>query len=368
MTAFDEKYRPRNLDKIIGHEKVVTRMKGIIASKKYPNAMLLVGPSSAGKTTIARAFVASLFGVDYIDGKNNVDYAEINLSDKRGIDDVREVLKVATYKPRVAPRRVILLDEAQGLGAATPAANAILKPLENPPPHTLWILGSMEPEKLGQALKNRCSQFVLSSQDKPNITKFIKRIAKGEEMDYMTDELYSKVAEASNGEMRSAAKIMEAVYQYVAGTGSKKVKASDIEEALNTIEGVDDELAVKILVSIYANKFSAIQKSLLDVQDGFKLIGRLLQLNSFLMNQSVLKGVSHKAVWWSQQNKDTLAGIKEFGKIDLDKPLPAFAMVQQHLLNLRMQSGAFMVGEAALISAHCFAAIQQLKPLYKGKE
>lgn len=364
MTAFDEKYRPKTLDRLLGHEKSVTRLKGIISSKKYPNAILFVGPSSAGKTTLARAFVASLFGTDNV--SNHTDFHELNAADKRGIDDVRELLKVANLKPRTAPKRVFLIDEAQQLVGQ--AAQALLKPLENPPPHTLWILGSMEPEKLQQAIKNRCSQFVLDAPSKESMLKYVKRIAKGEEMTYMTDELLTKVSESSNGEMRSAAHIMEAIDQYVAGTGSKKIKPEDINEALSSVEGVDDQIAVKVLVSVYANKFRVIQKALLDVQDPFKMIGKLIQLNTFLLNQEVLNGDQHKSVWWSQINKDTLSGVREHGKIDTKKPLSAYAVVQQHLLNMRMQSGAFMVPETTLISAHCFEATQALKPHYVSKE
>jgi DNA polymerase III gamma/tau subunit len=175
-----EKYRPKTLDKIIGHEQPVTRLKGIIKSKKYPPAILFAGPSSAGKTTLARAFASDLFGVP-ITGHS--DYHESNASEARGIDDVRQMINVSRLKPRTAPRRVFMVDEAQGFTG--PAAGSLLKPLENPPPFTMWILGSMEPEKLSQAMKNRCSQFVLRAPEKEHLVKYVKRIVKGEEMSYM---------------------------------------------------------------------------------------------------------------------------------------------------------------------------------------
>lgn len=363
---FDDKYRPKTLDKIIGHEKVVQRLQGIISSKKYPNAMLFVGPSSAGKTTLARAFVASLFGVESVESGNVHDFHELNGADARGIDDVRDLLKVASLKPRIAPRRVFLIDEAQQLTG--PSAQLLLKPLENPPPYTLFIIGSMEPEKLLQAMKNRCSQFVLEPQKQENVIKFVKRIAKGEGMDYMTPELLKKVAENSNGEMRSAAKLMEAVYQYVAGSGKNKIKPSDIEEALSTSDGIDDQLAVKVLVAIYAGKFKKVQRALLDVQDPFKLIGKLLQLNTLLLNQHVLEGARHKAVWWSQLNKDTKEGVEQYGALKKGKELMAYATVQRVLVDLRARSGAFMVPETTLISTAAFEAIQLLKPYFIEKE
>lgn len=365
-TPLDEKYRPKTLDRVIGHEKVVQRLQGIISSKKYPNAMLFAGPSSAGKTTLARAFVASLFGIESVgSGLSLPDYHEINAADTRSIDDMRQLLSVAKLKPREAPRRVFLIDEAQQL--LNPSVQVLLKPLENPPPHTLWIVGSMEPEKLPQAIKNRCSQFVLSMPDKEHMAKFVKRIAKGEDMGYMTPELVTKVAESSNGEMRSAAKTMEALMQYVAGSKSTKLKPSDVEEALSSIEGNDDQLAVKILVAVYANKFKVVQKSLLDVQDPFKLIAKLLQFNTFLLNQEVLGGVQHKAVWWSQLNKEVLAGVKEHSKIDPKQYLLAFGLVQTSLVALRERSAAFLLPETTLISNAMFDAWQRLAPMFKTK-
>lgn len=368
IESFDEKYRPKTLDKVIGHEHAVTRLRGIIKTKKWPKAMLFAGPSSAGKTTLARAFVADMFGVDSLTGNALHDYHELNAANQRTIDDMRELLKLSNLQPRLAPKRVFLIDEAQQV--VGPAQQAMLKPLENPPKHTLFILGSMEPEKLGQAVKNRCSQFVLEAPKKDAVTKYVKRIAKGEEMEYMTPELIDIVAENANSEFRSAAHIMESIWQYAQGLDKKpsKIKKEDILQALNSITGVDDELAVKIVVAVYANKFKAVQKALLDVQDPFKMIGKMLQINTFLLNQEVLNGIQHKSVWWSQTNRDALDGVKELGKIDEKRRVDAFATVQQHFLNLRAQSGAFMVPETTLISAHTYAAQQALRPFMKLKE
>jgi DNA polymerase III subunit gamma/tau len=357
---FHTKYRPRTLDKVIGQEKIVERLTGIVKSKKVPNALLFVGPSSAGKTTLARAFTAELFGVKDLSGSQ--DYHEINAADSRGIDDLRDLLKISKLKPRIAPRRVILVDECQQLTG--PSAQLLLKPLEDPPPTTLFILCSMEPEKMLQAMKNRCSQFVLQVPEKAHIVKFIRRIAKGEDMRYVTEDIAGTIAENSNGELRSAANLLEALSQSVAGSGSKKVTAKDINEALATAESLDDQLAVRILTAVYANKFRTVQRDLLDVQDPFKLIGSLIRLNSFLMNSKVLKGDSHKSVWWSQVNKDVSKGVKEYGKIEESTLLTAYAIVQNHLVDLRLKSGGFLLPETVLTSACLFNATKELKPLY----
>lgn len=117
-------YRPKTLDKLIGHAEAVTRMKGIINSGKVPSAILLTGPTSVGKTTLARAFACDLSGRGEA-FLNSPDYREINFSDTRGIDDIRELIKLTRFKPQTSKYRVIVGDECQGVLSTPAAANCI---------------------------------------------------------------------------------------------------------------------------------------------------------------------------------------------------------------------------------------------------
>ncbi len=365
-TGLHTKYRPRTLDRIIGQERVVTRLKGIVKTGKCPGSMLFVGSSSAGKTTMARAFTADLFGVKNIDG--HPDYLEINAANARTIDDMRQLLKVATLKPRLAPKRVILLDEVQQL--VSQAEQVLLKPLEKPSPSTLFILASMEPEKLHQAVKNRCTVYDLQPYDRSDILKQVKRIAKGEDMSYVTDEVLTQVAENSNGEMRTAANLMQALQEYASGLDKlpKALKAEDVEQALGSTENQDQQIAVKVLVGLYAGKFRQAHRALLDVTDGFRMLKTLLFMNTFLLNHTALKGERHKSVWYSKQNTELLAGIKEYSKVREGQEFQAYATVQSSLVDLQLKAGSFLVSETALISASVFEALERIKPLMKGKE
>jgi DNA polymerase III subunit gamma/tau len=357
--SFDTKHRPKTLDRIIGHEKVVTRLKGIIKSKKYPQAVLFVGATSSGKTTLARAFAASVLGVD--DPKGHRDFLEINAASFRGIDDNRDLLKISRLKPQSGVRRIIMIDEVQQWTGQ--AAQLMLKPLEDPPPFTLFLLATMEPEKVLQAIKNRCTQFVLAQQPKENILRFLKRIAKAEGMDYITPELLATVGEYSNGEMRSAAMVLESVEQYVNGLDKppKKLSADDLQEALSTTEANDDVLAIRVMVALYARKFRVIQLALLDVAEPFRFINTLLRLNSFMLNVTALNGQKHKMVWWSKQNIALVGGVNKVAQIPEGKSMAFYGVVQGELVNLKYRAASFIVPETNLISSVLFDTVNKLK-------
>jgi DNA polymerase III gamma/tau subunit len=365
-TGLHTKYRPRSLDRIIGQEKIVTRLKGIVKTGKVPGSMLFVGASSAGKTTLARAFAADLFGVKDVEG--HADYLEINAANARTIEDMRQLLRVSTLRPRTARWRVIFLDEAQQLIAQ--AEQVILKSLEKPPPFTRFILGSMEPEKLHQAVKNRCTVYSLGPYERSDLIKQVKRIAKGEEMTYVTDEVMTQVAENSNGEMRTAANLMQAIQEYASGLDKlpKTLSTKDVDEALDSTENQDQQVAVKALVGVYAGKFRQAHRALLDVTEGFRMLKTLLFMNTFLLNHTALKGEKHKSVWYSKQNLELLSGVKEYSKIRESQEFQAYATVQSVLVDLQLRAGSFLVSEASLISASLFEAIERIKPLYKGKD
>jgi DNA polymerase III gamma/tau subunit len=195
-----------------------------------------------------------MFGVKTL--KGDPDFHELNSADSRGIDDMRKMLQIARLQPRKAVRRVFLFDEAQGFTGDS--SRLLLKPLEEPPKKTLFMLGSMEPEKLDRAMKNRCQQFILNAPSQADMTKFVKRIVKGEELKYMTDDLIKVVVDNSNGEMRAAALIMEAVTQTM--HGQKKIKAEDILKVLDSVESSDDALSVEILASVYKLKLGSVYR------------------------------------------------------------------------------------------------------------
>lgn len=368
-TALHLKYRPSRLERIIGHESAVQRLQGIVKSGKYPNALLFLGPSSAGKTTLARCFAAAVLDTDNVD--SHPDYMEHNAGANGKIDDIREVCEVAKLSPQRGKKRIIVLDESHALTGA--AADLFLKPLESPPKNTIFILCSMEPDKFntgkGRALANRCSQFMLEAHPRENILKFIARIAKNEKMDYLDKKLANKIVDNCNGELRTAASLVESLAQYAANLEKgEKVTEEALGEVLKSMETADDKVAVRILIGAYARKYSLCQLALLDSSDSYALINKMMWLNTFMLNNYVLKGERHSKVWKNKWNEQLLNLVSKTGEKDnwlQRNQLTVYAAAQSTLVRIRQQAASFLVPENNLIGAEIYNLIAHLKALSK---
>lgn len=361
-------YRPTTLEKLIGHSEAVTRMRGIIKSGKVPSAILITGPTSVGKTTIARAFAHDLLESD-IDIQRNPNYKEINLSEQRSIDDIRELIKLTKFKPQGSKYRVICGDEAQGILSTPASANAMLAALESSP-NTVWILCSMNPEKfktttIGKAIANRCVQFNLDPHTNSDLLKQAKRICKGEKMGYMIDEdskLLKTVVKNANYEMRTLAQLLEACQQYYDGLDEKPKKLTEdsISKVLNSVESSDEKCAVEFMNALFSLNFSTCQVSILNSEDYVGLVNRLSYISSYLVNSTALNGQRHRKVWASQSVKQLLSNLQK-KKITLGM----LGEVNTRLVECKSKVMQFGIGADALLSAFAYSAIRKLQEMQK---
>ena len=370
-TTFHLKYRPKTLDKVLGHETAVNRLTGIIKSGKYPNALMLTGPSSAGKTTLARCFAAEVLEVE--DVERHPDYLEQNAGSDGGVDDIRQIIEVARLNPLKGKKRFLVLDESHRLNGA--AQDAILKPLEQPAKNTIFILCSMEPEKFssgkGRAIANRCSPFVLEAPTESTLCRYISRIIKTEKLPIDDKDLIRKIAQASNSEFRTAAGHLEGISQTLGAKGKGyKVTEADILSILKASEAPEDEIAVRILIGVYTQKFSLVQKAILDAGDSYALINKLLWTNSYCLNKHVLKGERHPKVWGNKWGDKLIAMVSDYSESNKDsvvadsvKRMNVYAATQSALVSLRQQAASFLVPEQNLISAILYQLVRDLRSL-----
>lgn len=197
-----QKYRPQKFEDVIGQDKAVKALLGLLeGGGTLPSAFLFHGPHGCGKTTLGR-LVAKFLGC------SKADYKELDTADFRGIDSMREIRRTVNYAPMDGDVRVWLLDECHQI--TKDGQDALLKALEDPPPHAFFILCTTEPEKLRPTIRSRCSDFGLGLLSDKDIGKILVRACKGEKKRPPMDVI-KHIARGCNGSGRVAMVALEKV-------------------------------------------------------------------------------------------------------------------------------------------------------------
>ena len=224
--ALYRKYRPVDFNNVYGQEEVVTVLKNAIVTGKISHAYLFCGPRGTGKTTIAK-IVARLVNCDnLIDGNpcgkcynclnylNSNDIVEIDAASNNGVDEIRELRDKVNLVPSNAKYKVYIIDEVHML--TTQAFNALLKTLEEPPSHVIFILATTEPHKIPLTISSRCQKFIFSKISDDKIVDRLKDICYCENISTDDDTLY-EIARLSDGGMRDAINILDQLVAYSNG-------------------------------------------------------------------------------------------------------------------------------------------------------
>src|SRR5450432_380869 len=226
------KWRPRRFSELVGQEHVVRALSNALDSDRMHHAFLFTGTRGVGKTTIARIFAKSLncergqssnpcgecAACLDIDAGRFMDMIEIDAASNTGVDDVREVIENAQYSPSRGRFKVYLIDEVHMLSKS--AFNALLKTLEEPPPHVKFLLATTDPQKLPVTVLSRCLQFSLKRLSANLIGERLKLIAAAENLEF-EPAAAALLARAAEGSMRDALSLMDQLIAFGGGALSE---------------------------------------------------------------------------------------------------------------------------------------------------
>lgn len=221
--ALYRKYRPIDFSTVYGQEEIVTVIRNAIVNNKISHAYLFSGPRGTGKTTIAK-IIARLVNCDnLVDSKpcgkcynclhfnNSNDVVEIDAASNNGVDEIRELRDKINLVPSYAKYKVYIIDEVHML--TNQAFNALLKTLEEPPSHVIFILATTEPSKIPLTISSRCQKFRFSKISDDRIVDRLKEIAGFENINIEEDALY-EIARISDGGMRDSINMLDQLVSY----------------------------------------------------------------------------------------------------------------------------------------------------------
>jgi DNA polymerase-3 subunit gamma/tau len=220
VAALYRKYRPQDFDEVVGQEAIVRTLKNAISSGQVRQAYLFAGPRGTGKTSLARILAKGLNCVQgptpnpdkicnpcvTIANGTSLDVIEMDAASQRGIDDIREIRERVVLQPAEGRYKVYILDEAHQLTDA--AWNALLKLIEEPPPHLVFVFCTTDLSKVLPTVRSRCQTFVFARPRLPELVRYLRRVADGEGIQ-APDQTLALVARGARGSFRDAVSTLD---------------------------------------------------------------------------------------------------------------------------------------------------------------
>lgn len=253
--ALYRKYRPTSLDQVVGQDQVTTPLKNALQSGKLSHAYLFIGPRGTGKTSVARIFAHAANGFDYQIEDNYLDIIEIDAASNTGVDNIRELREKAVIAPTKGKYKVYIIDEVHMLTKS--ASNALLKTLEEPPEHVIFIMATTDAYKIPITISSRTQVHTFRLAGPETMLPHLRKIADAEHIP-ITDDALAIIARRGGGSFRDSLSLLD----QISSLTDQEISA----ELINSALGLPQAQALQNLLTSFAeHRPAAIQATLKDL-------------------------------------------------------------------------------------------------------
>lgn len=312
--ALYRKYRPKTFDDVCGQEIIVTTLKNSLKNNKLTHAYLFIGPRGTGKTSIAKLFAKTINCEHLKDGisceecdickmsnnNENVDIIEMDAASNNGVDQVREIKNRVSLMPTMSKYKIYIIDEVHML--TTEAFNALLKTLEEPPKHIIFILATTDPQKVPLTILSRCQCFEFKPIFKKLMIERIKYICDTENIKIDEDAI-EQICEDSNGCLRDAIGLLDQLNSYTNGNIT-----------LDSVYMINGRVNNNDIKEILDNIIQSNLNKIFDLSDSFEAVGKNFvliceDLINYLKNELVKYQINGESELIDKIGKDIITKI-----------------------------------------------------------